>query len=61
MWSASAQPSQRVRRVGSGSVWRHCSMKCQCRNWQFNVISFRAVFSACEKGGQWQRASDTDG
>eukprot|EP00973_Karenia_brevis_P001751 238240-Karenia_brevis.AAC.1 len=48
MWSA--QPPQRARMVGSGSVWRHCSMGCKCRNSLVNVISFSAAISACEMG-----------
>eukprot|EP00973_Karenia_brevis_P067712 9420262-Karenia_brevis.AAC.1 len=40
---------------GSGSAWRHGSMRCTFRDLSPDVINFNTANSACDKGGQWQR------
>eukprot|EP00973_Karenia_brevis_P029488 4068120-Karenia_brevis.AAC.1 len=49
------QPSQLTRRVCSGNMWSHCSMRCTTWDLPPDVISFNAAITVGEKGGQWQR------
>ncbi|CAK0904775.1 unnamed protein product [Prorocentrum cordatum] len=64
MWEARLEPnvittvpwSARARKACSGTRPCGCSVRCGRRIWSPTLVSYSSGLSACEKGGQWQRA-----
>eukprot|EP00973_Karenia_brevis_P008032 1088460-Karenia_brevis.AAC.1 len=50
------QSFQLSRKADSGSVWRHCSMRCKKESLA-RLVSFNAAISACEQASQQPRIS----